>query len=115
MCNGFAYLFCSTETVGNSVLASVLMVAPLHVPDKDLIPYITLPDIDRLLSMSTYVAGTTNQLLMQREQWYDLAINLVTGEVKQSQRKSSYKLFKSDRLFIDYVTSEMDQRFSEDW
>ena len=91
------------------------MVAPLHVPDNDLIPYITLPDIDRLLSMSTYVAGTTNQLLMQREQWYDLAINLVTGEVKQSQRKSSYKLFKSDRLFIDYVTSEMDQRFSEDW
>merc|ERR1712137_814896 len=103
------------QTVGNSVLASALMVAPLHVPDKDLIPYITLPDIDRLLSMSTYVAGTTNQLLMQREQWNDLAINLVTGEVKQSQRKSSYKLFKSDRLFIDYVTSEMDQRFSEDW
>ena len=39
----------------------------------------------QFLSVSGYIAGVTNPIFEQRQEWYDILCNVATGEVKLSE------------------------------
>ena len=59
------------------------------------------------------MAGTTNILFFQRENWYDLAIHLPTKEIKETGKQ--YRLSKSDKEFMVEILEDISKNPSEDW
>lgn len=97
-------LFCGqpAHLVGRCCLACPLLVAPLSGFSSYIYPYVALTDLSPL-HQSAYIAGTTNQLLETKTEWYDMMASFSTGIV----RKSNAKISSLDKEFILNVMSGM--------
>eukprot|EP01122_Echinamoeba_exundans_P012152 TRINITY_DN5024_c0_g3_i1.p1 TRINITY_DN5024_c0_g3~~TRINITY_DN5024_c0_g3_i1.p1 ORF type:complete len:1078 (+),score=213.78 TRINITY_DN5024_c0_g3_i1:245-3478(+) len=97
-------LFCGqpAHLVGRCCLACPLLVAPLSGFSSYVYPYVALTDLTPLHQPS-YIAGTTNQLLETKTEWYDMMASFSTGIV----RKSNAKISSLDKEFILNVMSGM--------
>ena len=52
--------------------------------------------------------------MLQRSEWFDLAIDLTNGDIKQNT-KTKYKITKQDKLFITSINSKFDNLQSNSW
>jgi hypothetical protein len=97
-------LFCGqpAHLVGSCCLACPLLVAPLSGFSSYIYPYVALTDLAPL-HLPSYIAGTTNQLLETKTEWYDMMASFSTGIV----RKSNAKISSLDKEFILNVMSGM--------
>lgn len=68
-------------------------------------------DIEQILSRTSFITGCTNQLLFQREDWFDLAVDILTLEVKETKMK--VKFTKEDKLFMTELTEK--NKLSNAW
>lgn len=74
-----------SSLIANMVLATCLLVSPsIEGTLKRAYPYACLTAM-QFLSVSGYIAGVTNPIFEQRQEWYDILCNVATGEVKLSE------------------------------
>ncbi|CAK9008027.1 Protein mesA [Durusdinium trenchii] len=118
-------LICGPESqaddVGQFVLATPLLMGPLGmliIPN--LVPYVTLANVDPVTKHSSFVCGTTNGLFATKEQWYDLVADPKTGKVVSSPQsnmdRSLLKVTGHDLAFINRVLDGIENgKREEDW
>jgi hypothetical protein len=106
------------ETVGNMVLASPLLVGPLGsliVPQ--LVPYVTLADVEQVSKHRSYVCGTTNGIFATKKDWYDVLADPSSGKIAlENWDRSTLKVAGADLAFIQRVMDGIEQgKRGEDW
>eukprot|EP00516_Mucochytrium_quahogii_P002810 CAMPEP_0203755186 /NCGR_PEP_ID=MMETSP0098-20131031/8677_1 /ASSEMBLY_ACC=CAM_ASM_000208 /TAXON_ID=96639 /ORGANISM=" , Strain NY0313808BC1" /LENGTH=657 /DNA_ID=CAMNT_0050646543 /DNA_START=81 /DNA_END=2051 /DNA_ORIENTATION=+ len=118
-------LFCGpgnqAESVGNAVLATPLLLGPLGmlvVPN--LVPYVTLANVDPVTKHGSYICGATNDIFCTKTMWYDIAANPKTGKVmispESNMDRSMVKVQGADLAFINRVIDGIENgKRDEQW
>ena len=71
----------SSDLIANMVLSACLLVSPsIEGTLKRAYPYACLTAM-QFLQISGYIAGVTNPIFEQRQEWFDILCNVATGEV----------------------------------
>ncbi len=93
----------ASDLIANMVLAACLLVSPsIEGTLKRAYPYACLTAM-QFLSVSGYIAGVTNPIFEQRQEWFDILCNVATGEVKMSE--SYEKEFEESKVAYNKVQS----------
>eukprot|EP01099_Mayorella_cantabrigiensis_P004156 TRINITY_DN3120_c0_g1_i1.p1 TRINITY_DN3120_c0_g1~~TRINITY_DN3120_c0_g1_i1.p1 ORF type:complete len:804 (-),score=167.33 TRINITY_DN3120_c0_g1_i1:61-2472(-) len=110
---GKRIIFCGSPAwaVCNCCLAVPLLAGPLTGFSSVIMPYISLPDIARILEKSTYICGVTNPIFETKTEWYDILGSFSTGVVSNDNIKPS----SSDRQFMKAVLSGLQENKGESW
>lgn len=110
---GKRIVFCGSPAwaVCNCCLAVPLLTGPLTGFSGVIVPYISLPDIARILEKSTYICGVTNPIFETKTDWYDILGSFSTGVVSNDNIKPS----SSDRQFMKAVLSGLQENKGESW
>ena len=106
------------ETVGNMVLASPLLVGPLGgliVPQ--LVPYVTLADVEQVSKHRSYVCGTTNGIFATKTDWHDVLADPCSGKIAlENWDRGVLKVAGADLAFIQRVIEGIEQgKRGEEW
>lgn len=103
--------------VCDMVLAALAMVSPpLHTVIKRTFPYTNLVNLD-FLQLPSYLAGTTNLLFQQREEWWDVLCDIETGTVTLSakilaeQKESPDTWLQADAGLFGDIRYALDQHY----
>eukprot|EP01083_Nonionella_stella_P169951 577311_1 len=75
----------ASDLIANMVLSACLLVSPsVEGTLKRAYPYACLTAM-QFLQVSGYIAGVTNPIFEQREEWFDILCNVATGDVRLSE------------------------------
>jgi len=103
-------------------LSSSLLVTPAQPGTlQRTYPYVCLTAMN-FLETPGFIAGCTNPVFGQHDEWWDLLVDIKTGEVRKSKHYQEKLLElntegsdKDDALFFDNIVEEIDRKISEDW
>ena len=74
-----------SDLIANMVLSACLLTSPaIQGTLQRAYPYACLTAM-QFLQVSGYIAGVTNPIFEQRQEWWDVLCNVATGEVKLSE------------------------------
>ena len=97
----------SASEIADYVLACAQLVSPplLGISSK-LYPYAALSNLD-FIEEPGYIAGVTNPVFKQRQNWHDLCAEVDVGKLKVSKNKDfyNYEQEKYFQLDMDFIRS----------
>ena len=90
-------------TVCRLVLAVVTLMRPLRGLLDRCFPYAHLTNLD-FLSVGGYIAGVTNPIFEQHEEWWDILCNCCNGEVTTKTKKKTVSRYAILSFYLVWVT-----------